>query len=188
KITSCAYYDEKGAILAERGRCDMIGINEENLCGIPSLSVVDKANEAKALPVLVYFHGFTSAKEHNLSLAFLMAKKGFRVILPDSLYHGERDEGLSADKLRLSFWDIVIKNVDEVKTIHDELNQRGLIRDERFGIAGTSMGGITTAAALTRYQWIKAAAVLMGSPKLTSYAEELIQTYKQSGDLHITDE
>src|SRR5699024_1804180 len=34
----------------------------------------------------------------------------------------------------------------------------------------------------------KAAAVLMGSPKLTSYAEELIQTYKQSGDLHITDE
>ncbi|HLQ71272.1 MAG TPA: esterase, partial [Bacillota bacterium] len=62
----------------------MIGIYKENVKTIPALVVVDSTKTTEALPILTYFHGFTSAKEHNLPLAFLMAEKGFRVILPDS--------------------------------------------------------------------------------------------------------
>ncbi|HLR09692.1 MAG TPA: alpha/beta fold hydrolase [Bacillota bacterium] len=186
QIETWTYYDKVEAIYTRKGYGDMIGIDKDILGGIPSLIVVAKENAEKKLPILTYFHGFTSAKEHNLPLAFLMAEKGYRVILPDSLYHGERDAGLSKEKLRLAFWDIVVKNTTEIEAIYNELNRRGLLQDKRFGVAGTSMGGITTAAALAQYPWIKTAAILMGTPTLTDYAKQLVQTYKQSGELQIT--
>src|SRR5699024_10754819 len=65
---------------------------------------------------------------------------------------------------------------------------RGLLSDGRIGVAGTSMGGITTTAALTQYDWIKTSVVLMGSPKITAFAKTLVTSFKQEGDLPVTDE
>lgn len=166
----------------------MIGIYEKEIKTIPSLVVVDEDKEKEALPVITYFHGFTSAKEHNLSLAFLLAQKGFRVILPDSEYHGVREQEISALKKQISFWDIVMQNVKELKDIKDYVDEEGLLLDERFGVAGTSMGGITTSAALTQYPWITTAAVLMGSPKITTYAKTLVNSFKRMGNLPVTDD
>lgn len=165
----------------------MIGIFEKQIKTVPNLIIVDKEKENEALPVITYFHGFTSAKEHNLPLAFLLAQKGFRVILPDSEYHGAREQDISALKKQISFWDIVMQNVKELKVIKDYVDKEGLLLDERFGVAGTSMGGITTSAALTQYPWIKAAAVLMGSPKITTYAKTLVNSFKKMGNLPVTE-
>ncbi|UJL47610.1 prolyl oligopeptidase family serine peptidase [Virgibacillus sp. NKC19-16] len=166
----------------------MIGVFDANIHTIPSLVVVDTEKQNQALPILTYFHGFTSAKEMNLPLAYLLAAKGYRVVLPDSQYHGEREREISSTKRQISFWDIVMQNVEELQTIKDFFHQKGLILDNRFGVAGTSMGGITTSAALTQYPWIKAAAVLMGSPKITTYAKTLVDSFKKMGDLPITEE
>ncbi|MBP1947265.1 prolyl oligopeptidase family serine peptidase [Virgibacillus litoralis] len=166
----------------------MIGIFHQQIKSIPCLIIVDAAKEKEPLPTLTYFHGFTSAKEHNLPLAYLQAEKGYRVILPDSMYHGEREAEISTIKKQISFWDIVMQNVKELKFIKGALDEDNLILDDRFGIAGTSMGGITTAAALTQFPWIKAAGVLMGSPKITTYAKTLVNSFKKMGDLPVTDE
>lgn len=166
----------------------MIGVYDENINTIPSLVVVDAEKENKALPILTYFHGFTSAKEINLPLAYLLAEKGYRVVLPDSKYHGERETEISSIKKQISFWDIVMQNVEELQAVKDFFDQKGLILNNRFGVAGTSMGAITTSAALTQYPWIKAAAVLMGSPKITTYAKTLVNSFKKMGDLPITEE
>ncbi|WP_449354083.1 alpha/beta fold hydrolase [Virgibacillus natechei] len=166
----------------------MIGVFGETIHTIPSLVVVDSEKENQALPMLTYFHGFTSAKEINLPLAYLLAEKGFRVVLPDSKYHGERETEISSAKRQISFWDIVMQNVEELQTIKDFFDQNGLILNNRFGVAGTSMGGITTSAALTEYPWIKTAAILMGSPKITTYAKTLVDSFKKMGDLPITEE
>lgn len=166
----------------------MIGVLHKNFNKVPALVVVDANKEKEALPVVIYFHGFTSAKEHNLPIAYLLAEKGYRVVLPDSEYHGEREIVISALKKQISFWDIVMQNVKELKEIKDELEKRELIVDNRIGIAGTSMGGITTSAALTQYSWIKAAAVLMGSPKITTYAKTLVNSFKKMGKLPVTEE
>src|SRR5690606_19495479 len=72
--------------------------------------------------------------------------------------------------------------------IKDDLESRELILDGRVGVAGTSMGGITTAAALSQYQWLNSAAILMGSPKLTTFARELVATYEKLGELPMTKE
>ncbi|MEN1970344.1 alpha/beta fold hydrolase [Lentibacillus sp. N15] len=165
----------------------MIGVLHTYFSNIPALEVVDVKDETKALPVVVYFHGFTSAKEHNLPLAYLLAEKGYRVILPDSAYHGEREENISPMKRQIAFWDIVLQNVKELNEIHDHLTKQGKLFDDRIGIAGTSMGGITTAAALTQYPWVKTAAILMGSPMLTTYAKILVEGFKKTGKLPISD-
>lgn len=165
-----------------------ICINKRNMVSVPVLEVVQKSLEVDAAPTVIYFHGFTSAKEHNLDTAFLLAEKGFRVILPDSLYHGERESGLSHTEKSLAFWDIIIQNVNELKDMYEFLLDKNIAKDGRIGVAGTSMGGITTAAALRTFPWIKCAAVLMGSPKLEEFTKDLIAKYKEQIDVPISDE
>src|SRR5699024_12580808 len=55
-----------------------------------------------------------------------------------------------------------------------------------FGVRGARMGVIIPAAALAQYPWIKTAAILMGTPTMRDYDKQLVQTYKQSGELQIT--
>lgn len=164
----------------------MIEIYQKQIDAIPSLVIVDALKKDNALPLIIYFHGFTSAKEHNLPIAYLLAEQGYRVVLPDSKHHGEREIKMSATEKKISFWDIVMKNVSELNDIRNYFDRKGLILNNRIGIAGTSMGGITTSAALTQYPWIKAAAVLMGSPKITNYAKTLVNSFKKMGNLPVT--
>src|SRR5699024_7819157 len=44
----------------------MIIVDRKNVGKVPSLTVVKAEKQGQALPTVVYFHGFTSAKEHNL--------------------------------------------------------------------------------------------------------------------------
>lgn len=164
----------------------MIGVYKENINTIPSLVIVDVATKDKALPLIIYFHGFTSAKEHNLPIAYLLAMKGYRVVLPDSKHHGERKMEMSDTEMQISFWDIIVSNVQELNNIKSYFVQKELLLNDRFGVAGTSMGGITVSAALTQYPWIKTAAILMGSPKITTYAKTLVHSFKKMSDLPVT--
>ena len=157
----------------------MIITKELNIKEIPTLLVEKQAHENLALPTIIFFHGFESAKENNLTLAYLLAKEDFRVILPEARYHGERCESLTKEELAVSFWEIVKNNVVELNQIKEELDAKKLILNEKIGIAGTSMGGITTAASLRKYNWIKTAVSLMGSPNLPLFAEQLIDEYNK---------
>lgn len=164
----------------------MISIYHKEVQSIPVLEVVDQAKQTEALPLFIYSHGFTSAKEHNLPIAYLLATEGFRVILPDSKFHGEREIEITSTEMQISFWNIVMKNVEELEIIKNDYEERKLILDDRIGVAGTSMGGITTSAALTKYSWIQVAGVLMGSPKITTYAKTLVSSFSKIGNLPIT--
>lgn len=167
----------------------MIGIYNENINEIPSLIIVEESKKEEALPLFIYSHGFTSAKEHNLPIAYLLAESGYRVILPDSIYHGEREiENMSTKEKSFKFWNIVLKNIEELAVIKEYFAERNLILGDRIGLAGTSMGGITTAAALTTYDWIQVSAVLMGTPKMVQFSKELIASIEKSGSLPISED
>ncbi|PLT30410.1 prolyl oligopeptidase family serine peptidase [Peribacillus deserti] len=167
----------------------MINISKESIHHIPVLHIVKQDKSKEKLPFIIFIHGITSAKEHNLHYAYLLAEKGFRVILPDALYHGEREADLSENKLMLSFWDIVIKTIAEIEVLKDYYESQGSIDSSRIGIAGTSMGGIITYGALTKYSWIKAGVSLMGNPAYVSYAKRQIEALRQAKmDIPLTDE
>lgn len=148
----------------------MILIEKKAIQHIPVLHVVKQDEYSEKMPLIVFLHGFTSTKERNLHYAYLFAEKGYRVIMPEANYHGARSEGLSETELGFRFWEIVITSIEELTVIKDELVAEGLGDASRIGVAGTSMGGITTLGALAKYDWIKAGVSLMGNPSFERFA------------------
>ena len=156
-------------------------LNEETWGTIPLLHIVEKDNEHKEVPVVVFFHGFTSAKEHNLHYAYNLAQKGIRVLLPDAYLHGVREENLDEVELSLRFWEIVLTSIEELALIRKELKNRNLLTTSKIGVSGTSMGGITTLGALKMYEWIDAAAVMMGAAGFVELAKAQIKHFESEG-------
>jgi uncharacterized protein len=165
-------------------------IVEKNLLkNNPHLHIVNKSEQQKKLPFIIFNHGFTSAKEHNLHYAYLLAEKGFRVILPEAIYHGERGQGIEEKNLYSHFWEIVIKTIHELNDYKEYYVNEGLADEEQIGLAGTSMGGIVTLGALTKYKWVKAAVSLMGMPAYEEYLHWQLEQMKSIGiSLSFTDE
>ena len=161
-------------------------VQKEQWEGIPLLHVY-KEEMKKDAPIVVFLHGFMSAKEHNLHYAYNLVEKGVRVILPDAFMHGERSENLPESQMNLIFWRIVIKFVEEVATIRKVLRERGF--NGKIGVMGTSMGGITTAGCLKKYDWIEAAGVLMGTVSYTEMAQfQLKQMEEQGTNVSMTEQ
>ncbi|MEH7224881.1 esterase [Bacillus sp. JJ1566] len=157
----------------------MVIVEKKKFVDIPALHIVkDQLKDEKA-PLILFVHGFGSAKEHNLHYAYLYAEEGFRVVLPEADFHGERDKSLEELEMNFKFWDIVINEIKELQSIKDELVGNGLVDESRIGVAGTSMGGIVTLGALTQYPWIKTAVSLMGSPYYEEFCRGQIEELQQ---------
>jgi fermentation-respiration switch protein FrsA (DUF1100 family) len=159
----------------------VIIVEKSLLKNYPHLHIVNKSEQQRKLPFIIFNHGFTSAKEHNLHYAYLLAEKGFRVILPEAIYHGERGQGLTEKNLYSHFWEIVIKTIHELNDYKEYYVNEGLADQEQIGLAGTSMGGIVTLGALTKYKWIKAAVSLMGMPAYEEYLHWQLEQMKSLG-------
>lgn len=160
----------------------MIIVENKYVEQIPVLHIADKERFNDKLPFVMFVHGFTSAKEHNLHYAYLLAEKGFRVILPEAAYHGERyPDELNTEQMALKFWNIVLQTIDELDILRQYYESENLIDTERIGLVGTSMGGIVTLGSLTRYHWIKAAVSLMGMPQYEKYAHWQLEMLKKKG-------
>lgn len=159
----------------------MVEIRKEIVRGVPLLHVVKAGNDQNMLPLVFFVHGFTSAKEHNLHFAYLLAEKGFRAVLPEAHLHGERADGRRNEELVFEFWEIVIKTIEELGNIKNEFVEKGLADPNCIGLVGTSMGGIVTLGALTQYNWIKAGVSLMGSPHYEQFARAQIAQLEKAG-------
>ena len=140
------------------------------------------------LPTVVFLHGFTSAKEHNLHYAYQLAGKGIRTVLPDAILHGDRTEPIDEVQQSLRFWEIILTSIEELAVIDQRLREEELTEGE-IGVGGTSMGGITALGALAVYPWIGAASIMMGSAGYVQFAEAQMQQFESRGfELPITAE
>lgn len=163
-------------------------IKEEQWGTIPILHIVEDEFKEQDIPVVIFHHGFTSAKEHNLHYAYNLAKQGVRVLMPDAHLHGARDEHLDEVQMALRFWEIVMTSIEELGFIRKELNNRGLVKKAKIGVGGTSMGGIVSLGSLTLYEWIDATIVMMGAPGFVELAKAQISNFEQAGyKLPVTD-
>ncbi|WP_411955163.1 alpha/beta fold hydrolase [Alkalibacillus sp. S2W] len=166
-----------------------IAIDQKYIDDIPVLIVHEQTQQVAPLPVIVYFHGFTSAKEQNLPLAYLLAESGYRVVLPEAMHHGERRRNISDQEVQFAFWEVVKQNLTDLAKIETWLTNQGLLEAGRFAVAGTSMGGITTAAALTQYESIRAAGIMMGTANMQEMADYLLKGIEAQGiELPFTEE
>ena len=166
-----------------------MNVDQERWGHIPLLHVYKESDKNKQIPVVIFLHGFTSAKEHNLHYAYQLAEKGMRVLLPDAHLHGERQESLDEVQLSLRFWETILTTIEEVNMLRNELLARQLTKeDTKIALAGTSMGGIETLGCLNVYPWIDAAAIMMGSPGYVHLAKAQMAQYEARGfKLPLTD-
>lgn len=158
----------------------MVEMHDERAGDIAVIHAVPAGRYEQPLPTVFFYHGYISSKEVYAYFAYALAKAGFRAVVPDCEMHGERFDGNEARRLA-HFWQILKTNVDELPALHACFSQRGLIAGQRVGVAGASMGGMTTLGAFTRYPWIRAAASLMGSGYFTSLAQTLYPPLDDQG-------
>ncbi|WP_141432826.1 alpha/beta fold hydrolase [Bacillus sp. 03113] len=159
----------------------MIIIEKIKINTIPALHIVEKNNFDKQLPFIIFIHGFTDTKEKYLNYAYLLAEKGYRVVLPETIYHGERKEGHSMLSLSFQFLNIVLTTIKELALIKSYFQEKKIIDETKIGIAGISMGGIITLGALSKYPWIKTAVSLMGMPYYEKFALWQIEEFRSKG-------
>jgi uncharacterized protein len=159
----------------------MIMTKKIEIEGIPSLKVERHDLKDQPLPIVLFWHGWTSVKERNLYYAYLLAEEGLRVIMPEAMGHGERKEELSEHERQVAFFPIVMKSIRESADIRKYCQEQGWVKEDRFAMAGTSMGAIITLGSLATYDWVKAAVSLMGTPYLVGFAKGMINAYLKAG-------
>jgi fermentation-respiration switch protein FrsA (DUF1100 family) len=140
----------------------MIELATENLAGIECIHAAPAGQRQARLPTVLFYHGFTSSKEVYSYFAVALAQAGFRVVMPDADMHGARYNGDTETRMT-HFWEILKQNIDEVPLLEAALRDNDWIADERFAVAGASMGGMTALGAMVRYPHIHSVACLMGS-------------------------
>ena len=65
-------------------------VRKRTVGNIPLLEVVAEDKIYEPLPLIIYYHGWQTAKELVLTQGRKLAAKNFRVLLPDAANHGER--------------------------------------------------------------------------------------------------
>jgi len=131
----------------------------------------------KPLPVVIFYHGFTSSKLVYSYFAVALAQAGFRVVMPDAPDHGARFSGNEQARLG-QFWPILYGNLVEFNGLRDALYQAGWVADDRLGVAGASMGGMAALGIMARHPEVKCVGSLMGSGYFTTLAHTLFPPLK----------
>lgn len=160
---------------------EMIEIKHEQVGNVPYLNVYQAEQEQKRLPTVFFYHGFQSQKELYLHYGYYLAEKGFRVILPEAAYHGERKGDAGTLEQTHFFWDAIQGNIDEFAALKESLIQSGQTDIARIGVGGVSMGAITSLGILNRYEDVHAVVSLMGSAYYVDYAKQLSEIAASQG-------
>ena len=90
----------------------------------------------KGKPLVFMTHGYGSFKERMANFAMRLADKGYFVIAPDALAHGERKE-----PGRYSIVQVVERSVADIDLLIEHYKANSEVDAERFSIVGRSMGG-----------------------------------------------
>lgn len=94
------------------------------------------AGSPKGKPLVIMTHGYGSFKERMANFALRLANKGYFVIAPDALAHGERNE-----TGKYSIVQIVEQSVLDIDFLIEYYKANSDVDAERFSIVGRSMGG-----------------------------------------------
>jgi hypothetical protein len=140
-------------------------------CGSPELAMEHGT--------VMLYHGFGGTKERVEYYSAALAEAGFLAVSLDAVGHGERrypdfDVTFSNQRWNAQFEEteadflkLIDDTVAEVPSIIDDLLARGWAREDRVGIAGRSLGGNVSYAAVLADTRVRAAAPVVGSPEWT---------------------
>lgn len=131
---------------------------------IPTIVLTPK-DKMVSFPTIIFYHGWSSNKEAQRFRGFIFSSLGYQVIIPDAIFHGERNalQNYNQKSAVKYFWDVILKNIEESDQIIDYAINNLKCDPNRIGVAGHSMGGVTSAGVFTENENIKASVVFNGS-------------------------
>ena len=132
---------------------------------------------------IIYYHGWSSNKDFQKFKGTVLASFGFQVIIPDSIYHGDRNpinhnlDGM----LEKYFKKTILNSIEESSIIIDYALENLNVESNKIGIMGHSMGGFISSGAFIKNKNLKALVVINGSCAW-SKLEEKVDKYKDENN------
>lgn len=165
---------QKGVTMADYLKSNFIVEEKVRIQEIPA--IIFRPREVKErIPTVIFYHGWSSNKELQRIRGFILASAGYQAVIPDAVYHGERNPLTQYDNEAAIeyFWDIIFNNIEEYGTIARESALKYNADAERIAVMGNSMGGFTAGGIFTHNKNIKALIVLNGSCGWESFNENI---------------
>lgn len=153
---------------------------------IPCLRYRPKGSKG-LLPTVIYYHGWHSSKEYQRFKGTVLAAYGYQVIIPDAMYHGERNpiDHNEPNVFEKYFWDVVFQNTEESQLIIGNIIENYQADPNRIGVMGHSMGGFSASGVFVKNTHLRCMVNLNGSCSWVK-AEEI---FRRIGNMSpITDE
>lgn len=126
--------------------------------------VMEPKNIKRDIGTIVLYHGWSSSKETQRIRGLILSAVGYRVVIPDSINHGERNPltDYGVDKADV-LWITALNSIDEWPILIEGLVHKYNINKDKIGLIGNSMGGIIASGIYTYNSNIKALVVLNGT-------------------------
>lgn len=145
-------------------KSDFIIEENINIGEIPA--IIFRPKEVKdRIPTILFYHGWSSNKEFQRIRGFILASVGYQVVIPDAIYHGERnpltDYGM--ESAMRYFWDVILNNIEEADGLLSAMVSNYKADPKRIAVMGNSMGGFTAGGVFTHNEKIKNLVVFNGS-------------------------
>ena len=117
-------------------------INEVMIGKVPAIIIEPKEETNKTL---VFYHGWGSDNERQIFRGNIFASYGYRVVLPEARYHGERNlEKLDHGDQEVEgkyILKVIIHNIEEAPSIFNYIEEN--YPGNEIAVGGHSMGAIT---------------------------------------------
>jgi len=123
---------------------------------------------------IIYYHGWHSSKEFKRFEAMTLASFGYRVIVPDALYHGERGtiDYDAPDSIDRYLWEIIVQSIKESGRFIVHLDESYGIQEEQIVVMGCSMGAMIAAGVFSNNPQIKGLTSISG---LNAWGKAIMQ-------------
>ena len=124
---------------------DNLQVTEVDIAGIPCIEIIPPEIKEN----IIFYHGWSSRKENQVFRGKILASHGYRVLLPDAPYHGQRNRldfnsGKGEELLANYFFETLIRAILESVELIDYLGS-----NKPIITAGHSMGGFIAAGVFT---------------------------------------
>lgn len=123
---------------------NFVTTTKEEINGVTCLKFKPK-NSNGLLPTILNYHGWHSSKDFKRFESLVIATNGYQVIVPDALYHGDRNPINHDDPQNCEryLWEIILQNIKESKKFIQEIINTHEADPLRIAIIGDSMGAIS---------------------------------------------
>jgi len=159
---------------------DYILQTKEKIGDIPFLKFKPK-DQNGILPSIIYYHGWASSKEHKIFESQIISSFGYQVIVPDALYHGERnlidyDDPFSFNKYA---WEIVGNTIIESKSFIDKIIKEHDADPDRICVMGSSMGSFSAGGLFVSNPKLKCLIAFNGGFSWNEFLEKRLKLYDE---------